>query len=91
MEAALQAAVQAVNYRNAAQLWQNLLESAAVVTEMEAPDGFGVARRTWLTTLTAVPAPDASGQRPQSCGHLFLLIAGVVVLLLVSGLLWRLL
>ena len=92
VEAALQAAVQAVNYRNAAQLWQNLLESAAVVTQMEAPDGFGVARRTWLTTLTAPSQPQTlqvSGPNP--VGILFLLIAGVVVLFLVSGLLWRLL
>jgi hypothetical protein len=90
--AALQASVQAVNYRTAAQLWQNLLESAAVVTQMEAPDGFGTAQRIWLTTLTAPAQPQTlQVTGPNPVGVLFLLLLGVVVLFLVSGLLWQLL
>ena len=92
VEAALQASVQAVNYRNAADLWQTLIDGSWVVTELSLPDGFGSSRRTWLATVTTPPqlySYQSSSVNPN--GLLAVIFAVLGVLLLLAFILWRLL
>jgi hypothetical protein len=91
-EDALRAEIQAANYRNAAAVWEDLARGSWVVTTLTAPSRLDTLARSWLTTVDA-PAQvmEYSAQSVNVARLLLVAILGVVALLLLAFLLWRLL
>ncbi len=91
-EEALRAEIQAVNYRNAAQVWAELAESSWVVTTLKAPSALDSLSRSWMTTVDG-PAQtfEYSTQSVNPTRVVLAAIIGLIILLLLTTLLWRLL
>lgn len=91
-ENALRLRIQAANYRNAAQAWQNLIRNSWVATTLVAPVGLQTITRSWLATTTA-PAQTLSLQAEAlGVGRLVgTLVVGLFALFLLAGVLWWLL
>jgi len=91
-ELALRSRIQAVNYRNAAQAWEELAGDSWAVTILRIPAGLRSLSRSWLTTVTS--PPQMFEFSTQAVSGTRLLMAAVILisgLLLLTALLWRLL
>lgn len=91
-EAALRARIQAANYRNAAQAWEELVGASWAVTTLRIPAGLRSLSRSWLTTVTSPPQMFEFSTQAVSGARLLMAATILIVgLLLLTALLWRLL
>jgi len=91
-EQALRARIQAANYRAAAQDWRKVARDSWLLLQLNIPAGLQAPVRTWLLTVDS-PAPVAELQSTPSyvASFIAVLLLGMTLLLLLSGLLWWLL
>ena len=86
----LQARIEAINYRNAARSWHELVENSWMLLHIQLPDRGNQAARTWSVTLTS-PAQSFVYQRETiSMGRLAIIVVFTLIgLILLSAVLWR--
>jgi hypothetical protein len=91
-QADLEARIRAVNYRAAAQVWDDLANNSGVLVRLEAPAALGSTIRSWLTTPLSPARRFEYQSRNLNSSRLFIVLFLLIIcLILISGMLWQLL